>query len=332
MVPILTDAGTGGSSFASFAGLVVLLALLGLFGYLLNDWADREADRLVGKRNAFHRASTRRACLVLGGILIGGLAVGATVCRTWDTRVLVVIQILISFAYSHPPFRLKGRGALGLVAVLWAQYLIPTALVLSLFSKGIAADWMFWMSFAVTNGLCLEIGHQLFDRERDRRAGISTFGARIRSEPLCRTYRLLRDGLGVLIGLVPFYVSWRLLTASWGWLMACLTFPLLIVTGVASVSLRAAWRTYLSRTYDPYFDDGWTIVDRWYTYFPNCFVPAYLGVLVLPAVTSDWRFAVLMLVWVRLSLPLTPTSTHLKDLGAMFWPPALHRVYLPRKS
>ncbi|RLC72264.1 MAG: hypothetical protein DRI52_03890, partial [Chloroflexi bacterium] len=64
----------------NYIGRVLLFGLFSLlgtgYGYLINDFADRELDRLHGKRNAFHGVSTTVAVSILILMLLANVAVG----------------------------------------------------------------------------------------------------------------------------------------------------------------------------------------------------------------------------------------------------------------
>src|SRR4029077_12941145 len=85
--------------------------------------------------------------------------------------------------YSIPPFRLKGRAALGLIADASGAHLFPVlvAALLALRARGDGLDPT-WVAacgaWAFAFGLRGILWHQLFDIDNDRKAGVHTFAVR----------------------------------------------------------------------------------------------------------------------------------------------------------
>jgi 4-hydroxybenzoate polyprenyltransferase len=163
--------------------LLVALAACATYVSVINDLTDfkddlasGKANRLVGKSPAFVAAVF--ACCVLPG---------AAVAFGWRGEPLLLSLYLASWAaftlYSLRPFRLKGRGVLGLLADASGAHLFPSLLAAAVACGGAArrAD-AFWFAavgaWALSFGLRGILWHQLFDLNNDEKIGLSTFARR----------------------------------------------------------------------------------------------------------------------------------------------------------
>lgn len=191
------------------AGVILFTCLCGAFGHLVNDYADRDCDRLVGKLTVIAQLGTGRARLLL--LLVGGsiLTILARADFSLSTEMAGGTTVLLAAAYSLPPLRLKGKGALGLWSAAAAQRTMPVLMafgalgVWDIQACGIAA-------VAQLAGIRWMLVHQLADAENDRRAGIATY---VRMVGLARARWILRrvvlplELLAVLVALGAQSVS-----------------------------------------------------------------------------------------------------------------------------
>ena len=84
------------------------------FGYIVNDFFDKEKDRQAGKKNfLLDKSPAYQTGLILATLIF--------ICFPWFylpaalySYILIGIQISLFLIYSVPPFRLKERGAAGL--------------------------------------------------------------------------------------------------------------------------------------------------------------------------------------------------------------------------
>jgi 4-hydroxybenzoate polyprenyltransferase len=153
---------------------------LAAFGYLLNDFGDRESDRLSAVPNAVLSAGTRRT--VAGLIVLAGLAVLPWFWLPTDGLVITLLGLEVGLfvAYVLPPMRLKVRGIAGIVTDALYGYVIPLVVAMLVFAN--VADRrispvssLFLVSWSCVLGVRQILSHQLIDAGRDERAGISTF-------------------------------------------------------------------------------------------------------------------------------------------------------------
>jgi 4-hydroxybenzoate polyprenyltransferase len=138
-----------------------------------DDLASGKANRLVGRSRAF--VACVLACCILPGV---------AVAFYWRRDPLVLSLYLAAWVaftlYSLPPFRLKNRGVLGLLADASGAHLFPTLLAVGLVYRrgGEALDAVWFAAVAVWSlslGLRGNLWHQLSDRHNDERVGLRTF-------------------------------------------------------------------------------------------------------------------------------------------------------------
>ena len=168
---------------AMWPALVALMcAIVPCAAYVsfVNDVTDRADDRRAGKANRLADKSPP----VLALLLAVPLSVGAVFSFLWRDDPPLVAAYLCAWAafslYSVPPFRLKGRGILGVVADASGAHFFPSlvAAFLALRAAGRPID-PFWIGAVAAWGLgCGLRGilwHQLNDIAYDRKAAVRTF-------------------------------------------------------------------------------------------------------------------------------------------------------------
>ncbi len=145
------------------------------YGYLINDFSDRELDRVHGKANTFASDSTLQAVLVLIVILLVCLVSSQPFWERKYFLTLTGVWFLIATFYSLPPLRLKERGKWSLFFVAIAQRLLPVLILFAVF------DFIHgWLPVAIAfyvflRGIASDLSHQLEDFENDRKTGTRTF-------------------------------------------------------------------------------------------------------------------------------------------------------------
>jgi len=171
---------------------MALTSLLLAFVVLMNDWADREVDRI--KRRMFPRGCSPKTIpdgilpphQVLGAAVLAGTA--AVACGYWaehwlnrDGIGLATIGCLSIFvAYSLPPLRLNYRGGGELLEMLGCGFALPW--LHAYMQGGLGAESLAWLPrpWGVLPGLmmlCLAsaIASGLSDEQSDRKGGKRTF-------------------------------------------------------------------------------------------------------------------------------------------------------------
>lgn len=160
-----TEAGARGLALYTASVLCLLSG-----GYAINDIADHNPDRIVGRAvvRRDHSIATAAAMLAMGMIFL---------CASTNRvlpNAIALVTVLIGAGYSLPPLRIKERGVWGLIAGAVAQ---RPALFLIFAAMHGTWDWLgailtAWLLFG---GLLGMLGHQILDYPRDLAAGVRTF-------------------------------------------------------------------------------------------------------------------------------------------------------------
>lgn len=145
------------------------------FGYIINDYADIETDKIAGKKKVIHRFSKTTALLFV--ILTAVTGFGTILFLKRNIMVFITLSVIYFFgmSYSAKPFRFKERGILGLIVSSSAQRCFPLFLVLAV---QIFPQWwvlLLWIILSFTVGLRYILVHQYIDMENDRKSGVETF-------------------------------------------------------------------------------------------------------------------------------------------------------------
>jgi len=162
----------GPAQAGQMATLLVLLCLYAAFGYIINDYADRDIDRAAGKNKLLATWSERTALVAVAIPCIGTLGI-ALLCLDASAIAIITVAILLAALYSLPPVRLKERGVLGWGAAALAQQTLPLAIIFEAL-KGWDLVAVGLTVLGTLIGLRSIVVHQLQDRENDRRSGVHT--------------------------------------------------------------------------------------------------------------------------------------------------------------
>ena len=166
-------------------GLIVFVGLCaGSYGHLINDLFDIEADRQAGKENSLSRLASWQRYAACAVTLVLGFAPAALFHYSRLSLGLLAVEYLLPTVYSTPPFRLKERGAAGVLCDTMGAHVVPCLYTISvLASAGTAHSsagpwwWLFPACGAIWS-LCLGIKgiiiHEYQDRADDMQAGVST--------------------------------------------------------------------------------------------------------------------------------------------------------------
>lgn len=186
-----------GHALFLLAGLVAAIVGVASAGHIMNDWADLGADAKAGKANVLSQVSRPvRATLLLGAVFLGAGA-WMVIDPGVGGWVVFALELGLLTAYSAPPFRLKGRGLLGVAADATYASALPIALTALAMATVIPADqrrsdiWLVAVAFvwALLVGVRGILLHQIGDRDADTRSGVLT--AVVRHGP--RSMALLLD-------------------------------------------------------------------------------------------------------------------------------------------
>jgi hypothetical protein len=201
-----------GGMLVALGTLLASLIPGAVFVSVINDVTDRADDAAAGKRNRIAGLSGQIIVLLLAIPIAIGIAF--TILWRHDAGLVsCYLAAWIAFSlYSFPPFRLKTRGILGVVADASGANLFPTllAVLLAFRTAGVTVQtaWVAAITaWAFGYGMRGILWHQLGDRESDRLANVGTFAARHAPETTARAGRLVAfpielAGLAAMLWLV----------------------------------------------------------------------------------------------------------------------------------
>ena len=148
------------------------------FGYLINDYCDRDLDQKAGKVREIHSLSNRVVLILLVLLFAFGWII---LIPFWNLGfplfIMVFISYLISIFYSLPPVRLKERGFLGLLGASIAQRFLPI-LVMGLIWQDLHIEIIIWALIGFLVGMRYILIHQYEDLAADKTTGVQTFASR----------------------------------------------------------------------------------------------------------------------------------------------------------
>lgn len=161
--------------------LLVIIGVAGL-GYLTNDLGDKQKDKLQGKYNVTEYLSRLSIVGLFFIFFFLMLAPWWILPFNGNSALLLVIEVLLFFLYAFPPFRLKERGLLGIVADSLYAHALPSALAAYTFYLLIGCkETVFYffisvlLSWQFVLGLRNILFHQIQDFENDRMTNTQTY-------------------------------------------------------------------------------------------------------------------------------------------------------------
>lgn len=176
-------------SIVTVSTFLLSISSVAAYGYIVNDIFDIEVDRKAGKSNAMAQFQQKQRFLFCLLFIATGFAFPIFMKFGTLAIILLAINYLLPTLYSAPPLRLKERGIWGILSDAAGAHAVPTLFVATTFLhlsttpqpnaltfSIIAAAWAF---FAGVRGILL---HQIWDRNNDLNAGISTFVTQFQPE------------------------------------------------------------------------------------------------------------------------------------------------------
>lgn len=162
------------AAYAIFISVTLFGALYLAFGYMINDYADRDVDRWAGKSNFLGSIGRPQAQMLLAAVFACAILTALPLIQSPLAAGATLIAFLVSFAYSLPPLHLKVRGIWGVFAGAVAQRVLPIMVLFAAFRTGDAADWLFLALYSLI-GIRWMLIHQIIDQRNDQRTGVTTF-------------------------------------------------------------------------------------------------------------------------------------------------------------
>ena len=302
-----------------FTLFIIFASIHSGLGYVVNDWGDREIDRLQQKPNAFQNLNYFQGIGVLAILLVVAVLSALPFVRRPMVLPLWISWAFFTIAYSIRPLRLKERGVWGLGVSSVAQWTIPVLLTFA--AMGRFGRWDMIL-FAVANsisGATLEIAHQRYDRARDLSTQTRTFGTRLSSAKLERLYSaalfLDKMALGAVLLAISFGIAQLSPAASWiGLGLPLLTIYLILWLIAYFEIIRSSIR---GKLLDPYYSSKRSANKLLHETMPNLVVPGYLLLLLTVFQPINGILLLAFLYW-RLTLGKAEWKWPLRVLHAWF--------------
>lgn len=213
-----------GLAFEKYA-LSLIVFLIFIFNqftlsFVLNNWGDRDLDRKEFKNNPFKGKTPLESVLILTLLAIIAFVSGLPLILLNGFALLWIGWLTSAAAYALNPLRLKTKGFGGVIAAVAAYWFLPVLITFSAFEVPGSIDmWLFALAYTII-GVTGEIGHQRFDRTRDRLANVSTFASQLSDQAVDRLYAALLFLEQLAVGLIIFVVVQELRGAQDRWSLA----------------------------------------------------------------------------------------------------------------
>lgn len=141
---------------------------------MINDYSDRESDRIAGKANALSRCSGAAALVAVLGPLLGAVVILVLVCRDRpEILALGFLTLFVTAGYSLYPLRLKERGICGLAASAATQRALPAVIPFQAMHAWSLPSVALSVLGALI-GIRYIAVHQLRDRDNDLKSQVAT--------------------------------------------------------------------------------------------------------------------------------------------------------------
>lgn len=168
-------------AWPAFAACVLAIIPLASFVCVINDITDEHDDRRAGKSNTMQGKSLAFKAAWIGACLLAGASVFLLFFRGNLLAALLYVANWSAFIfYSVPPFRLKVRGAAGVVADALGGTALPAVWCACMADPSAPAALLATIAvWALAFGVRGILYHQAGDIAADEIAGVWTLGTRL---------------------------------------------------------------------------------------------------------------------------------------------------------
>lgn len=286
-------------SFTQFFGFSVVSTT---YGYLINDFADRDIDRLQGKGNTFEKDSTLTAICIVAGAFALSCLFGAPFSESRHFVFLFALWMTIATFYSLKPLRLKERGFVGLIVVVIAQRALPVIITFSAFNYFDTMAICVFTSYIFFRGLSSDLNHQLEDLAKDKTTKTTTFAV-ARGEST--TYQMFRWSLRIervlllicLLYMLITLTEYRFLNISLLWI------PLIAYAVCLAYFYVSAFKNKIERYSNPFGRSSKGILQFLHHSFPTVILSGYLlALMVIENTLMAYIMVFFIFYWKLLSL------------------------------
>lgn len=161
--------------------MFVVLVLSAGWGFLFNDFFDRESDAKEGRADAVHGHGLRRLTMALLILLTAGAswAIVFAIPGEIVSKGVLGINYLVAILYSAPPARLKVRKFWGFLANSLMERPLPIVVLLTFMNYYTAMTIVLPALMELTWSV---FKHQAADMVDDIKAGVTTFAVSLGQE------------------------------------------------------------------------------------------------------------------------------------------------------
>jgi len=215
-------------AYKSLVAACISIFSVASYGHIINDIFDIDQDIAVGKHNSMRGIPRwRQSAISILCICVGVSSFFITSVNVVP-KILLALNFLLPTIYSIPPFRLKERGFMGVIADALGVHTIPVLFIICIIAftqENFVLPYFFiivvgfWSFFVGLRGIII---HQVADSDNDKATNVSTFAEQ-------RSPKSLR--LFVVRCLFPFEVLFLLL------LLWCVVPQALVVQMVLAIYL-----------------------------------------------------------------------------------------------
>ncbi|OPX96102.1 MAG: prenyltransferase [Syntrophorhabdus sp. PtaB.Bin006] len=264
------------------------------YGYLINDFSDRDLDRSHGKANTFADDSPLKAALIVAFFLALSVVFGSNFVGKQHFLPLWLGWFFIATFYSLRPIRLKERGKIGLAFVVVAQRVVPTLIVFAAFTHWDPITVFVFTLYMLFRGLSSDVNHQLEDYHKDLVTGTRTCAVQSGFEATSKLFRLSLEMEKVLLFFCLFLMYLKLTTyRAFG---VSLALPPLVVYAVLVVT---AWIRARGKGTDadinPFAPGRKDLFQFLHHGFPSVALPLYLLFLLI---LESWVFFAILIFFI----------------------------------
>jgi 4-hydroxybenzoate polyprenyltransferase len=263
---------------------VVVIIGFASFGYVVNDFFDKEKDRLSGKKNFLLGKSTSYqiglVLLTLAFVSFSWLYLPAT----FYSFILISIQLTLFIIYSVPPLRLKEKGIAGLITDALYAHAVPVVLAAYTFllASGRSLPWLSLILLSIWQfaiGIRNILLHQSEDIDADARSRTQNYSASLSER--ARHHILLFNLAFELLFCVLFFLS--LAGGGRYKFIACLL-PVLFFyiwaylkySSSIGLMLHSTWRYFPNNVYEKWLPIVYLILLSFYNVYFIVFIVLHL--------------------------------------------------------
>lgn len=157
---------------------IIFISFFLAFGYVINDFCDREIDKMAGKKKIIASLPYQVCILILVAMIVAAVCPILIVGRgKIQLIVAVAATIFWGMSYSAPPFRFKEKGIWGLIVSSIAQRCMPLWVLYELIPLSLK-EFVLWETLSFFIGLRYILVHQRIDAQNDLKTGTVTFATR----------------------------------------------------------------------------------------------------------------------------------------------------------